>query len=258
MRGVRNIKYGKGRTWGTVLAAIIVLVWSGYGSQVQVLTTLNWHNLIDFLSKWWPPSPKTLGPALTSAVVTIQMAIFGTVIALIIGFVSAFAAARNTTSHKGIYTLMRSFLSILRSVPVVVFGLLFVPFVGLGPLGGVMALILHNWGVLGKLIAERIEASEPEPFEAVQATGAHKLPTVLYGIIPQIRMNILSDAFYRLEVNVRDTMVLGFIGAGGIGNDLFINFKSFDYAATTTDVLLIIIMVFILDGVGGIVRRWAR
>ncbi len=120
-----------------------------------------------------------------------------------------------------------------------------------------MALILHNWGVLGKLTAERIEASEAEPYEAVQSTGSPKLPTILYGIIPQIRMNIVSDAFYRLEVNVRDTMVLGFIGAGGIGNDLFINFKSFDYAATTTDVLLIIAMVFILDGLGSLVRKWA-
>jgi phosphonate transport system permease protein len=255
---MKVIKSGRLRTWGICAAAIVVLIWSGYGSDVQVLSTINWQNLADFLSKWWPPSPETLGPALTSVVVTIQMAIFGTFIALILGFFSAFSAARNITSHSGFYTVMRGFLSVLRSVPVVVFGLIFVPLVGLGPLGGVMALVLHNWGVLGKLIAERIEASEPEPYEAVQSTGAQKLPTILYGIIPQIRMNILSDAFYRLEVNVRDTMVLGFIGAGGIGNDLFINFKSFDYASTTTDVLLIIAMVFILDGIGSFVRKWAR
>ncbi|MCZ8516973.1 phosphonate ABC transporter, permease protein PhnE [Paenibacillus filicis] len=235
--------------------AFMVLVWSANGSQIQVLSTLDLANLLDFLKRWWPPSLSAAGPAVRETIVTVQMAVFSTFIALVLGFLTSLAAASNISPHRMVYAASRGLLSFLRAVPVVVFGLLFVPLVGLGPLGGVLAMILHNWGVLGKLIAERIEASDRGPQEAVISTGSTWLPMVVFGLLPQVLPHMLSDAFYRLEVNVRDTMVLGFIGAGGIGNELFVNFKSFDYPSTTTDVVVIMILVIVIEIIGAYVRR---
>lgn len=241
--------------WLIPLLIIVVLVWSAIGSQVQVLSTLNLADLVNFVSRWWPPSLTALNPALQQTIVTLQIAIFSTSIALILGLLTSLGAAKNISPHPLLYSVTRGLLSILRSIPVVVFGLLFVPLVGLGPLGGALALILHNWGVLGKLIAERIEAADRGTQEAVVSTGATWLPMVIFGIFPQILPHILTDTFYRLEVNVRDTMVLGFIGAGGIGNELFVNFKSFDYPSTTTDVFVIMILVVIIEFVGAGIRK---
>src|SRR5690606_29779930 len=128
---------------------------------------------------------------------------------------------------------------LIRSVPELVLALVFIPTVGLGPLPAVLALILHNIGVLGKLIAELIEAADDGPQEAVKAMGGGRLLIAAYGILPSILPLVFSQYFYRLETAIRTTLILGVVGAGGIGQMLYNDFKQFMYQRVTFEVLLI-------------------
>jgi phosphonate transport system permease protein len=126
--------------------------------------------------------------------------------------------------------------------------------VGLGPFTAILAIFLHNIGVLGKLISELIEAADPDPQEALRSVGANRAMVALYGILPQIIPNVLSQYFYRLEVAVRTSLILGFIGAGGIGQQLFIHFKIFQYEKVAVDVMMIMILVVMIDYVSAVIR----
>lgn len=166
-----------------------------------------------------------------------------------------FLAARNTSSNRIVYVTTRFFLSFMRSVPEFVFGLILLTTLGLGPFPAVIAIVLHNIGVLGKLISELIEAADKGPMEAMRAVGAKKLIGNLFAILPQIWPNVLSQFFYRFEVAIRTSLILGLIGGGGIGQQLFIHFKTFQYQLVSVDVLLIMVMVILVDYIGGKIRE---
>jgi phosphonate transport system permease protein len=166
----------------------------------------------------------------------------------------SFLAAKNTSGSIAMYSSTRGGLSALRSIPEIVFGLIFVTAFGLGPFAAVLAIILHNIGVLGKLISELIEAADSGPQEAMRSVGASKWVGHLFAILPQIWPNVLSQYFYRFEVAIRTSLILGFIGGGGIGQQLFNHFQSFYYTAVALDIVLIMIMVIIVDFIGGQIR----
>lgn len=233
-----------------------VLIWSANGVGFKPEKFLDLDKTFHFLStKWLPLDLSILPMAGEAAILTLQIAILGTFFGLIFALPLSFLAAWNTAPGRSVYSAARGLLNFLRSVPEIVFGLLFVPTFGLGPFPAVLAISLHNIGVLGKLIAELIEAADDGPEEAVRSVGAHQWIVILYGIIPQIIPNIFSHYFYRLEVAIRASLILGFIGGGGIGNMLFIDFKVFNYQAVATEVLMIMILVMIVDAVGSFVRK---
>ncbi|KEO82225.1 Pn transporter membrane channel protein [Tumebacillus flagellatus] len=217
---------------------------------------LNLGSTFSFVSQnWFPPDWSVLNKALTNSWLTLQIAFVGTTFGLVFGLLLSFAAARTTPVPRFIHTGLRTLLSFIRSVPEIVWGLLFVPTFGLGPFAGVAAILLHNIGVLGKLIAELIEASEVGPQEAILATGGNRLHVLRLAVLPEILPNIYSQYFYRLEVAIRTSLVLGFIGAGGLGNMLFLDFKVFDYQAVAVEVLVIMLLVIVIDTLGGYVRK---
>ncbi len=243
-----------GRWIYPVLMAAVVW-WSASGTGFDPADFLKIGNSLDFvLTRWLPPDWSAAGETAREAAITIQIAVLGTFLGLVFALPVSFLAARNVTPYPWIYNLVRGLLSFLRAVPEIVLALVFVPTVGLKPVTAVLALAIHNFGVLGKLISELIEASDPGPREAVASTGAPGVAVVYWGVIPQIIPLIISQAFYRLEVAVRASLVLGLVGAGGIGNLLFIHFKIFDYEKVLVDVLAIMAMVAAIDYLGAWVR----
>ncbi|MCW3491268.1 phosphonate ABC transporter, permease protein PhnE [Dethiobacter alkaliphilus] len=245
---------GFNKNTALLLLAVIIAVWSAVGTGFNLLLFLDFRNSLDFLARSWPPDWSVLRPAVSAIAETLQIAYLGTLLALILALPLSFLAAWNTAPNGIIYNGVRSVLSFIRAVPEIVFALIFVPTVSLGAMAGVLAITLHNLGVLGKLIAELVEAAERGPQEAVAASGAPGILVATHGILPQILPNVLSHAFYRMEVSVRSVLVLGFVGAGGIGQQLFIHFRMFQYEKVFVDVLAIMALVVLIDYLGAFVR----
>ena len=177
---------------------------------------------------------------------TIQIAFWGTAIAVTLAIPLGLLGARNIAPFY-VQLPVRRLLDLLRSVPDLVIGTIFIVAVGLGPFAGVMALGLSTAGVLGKLFAEAVEAIEPGPVEGIRATGATRLQEVTWGVIPQVAPLWTSYALYRFESNSRSATVLGLIGAGGIGQVLFDGLNSFDYAEVSAIVIVISVAVAAID-----------
>jgi phosphonate transport system permease protein len=177
---------------------------------------------------------------------TVQIAMWGTVLAVIIAVPFGLACARNV-APRWLQQPMRFLMNLLRSIPDLVIGTLFIVAVGLGPFAGVMALALNTGGVLAKLFSEAVESIDKGPVEGVRATGATPLQEVVWGVIPQVAPLWTSYALYRFESNSRSATVLGLIGAGGIGQLLFESLNAFDYGQVSAIVIVIVVAVSLID-----------
>ncbi len=184
---------------------------------------------------------------------TIQMALWGTALAILIAVPLGLAGARNV-SPIWIQQPVRRLLDILRSVPDLVIGAIFVVAVGLGPFAGVMALAINTGGVLGKLFSEAVEAIDRGPVEGVRATGAAPLQQIAWGVLPQVAPLWTSYALYRFEANARSATVLSLIGAGGIGQPLFDSINSFAFDQTSAIVIIIVVAVSAIDLLSQLIR----
>jgi phosphonate transport system permease protein len=178
---------------------------------------------------------------------TILMAYLGTLFGAIGGFVLCFLASANLVRNKAVIFLTRRFLEFCRTVPDVVFALIFVFAFGLGPVPGVLAISIHTAGALGKLFAEVVENIDMKPVEGLTATGATWVQRVRFGVVPQVLSNFASYGLLRFEINVRGAAVLGFVGAGGIGEDLIIAVRKFYYSDVSAILILIIVAVVAID-----------
>lgn len=185
---------------------------------------------------------------------TVQIALWGTFLAVILGIPLGLAAARNI-APAWVVTPVRWIMNLLRSVPDLVIGLLFVTAVGLGPLAGVLAITLNTAGVLAKLFSEAVESIDKGPVEGVRATGAGKLHEIVWGVLPQVAPLWTSFALYRFESNSRSATVLGLIGAGGIGQVLFDSMNAFDFRAVSAIVIVVVIAVTLIDTLSQVMRR---
>jgi phosphonate transport system permease protein len=177
---------------------------------------------------------------------TIQMAMWGTALAVFLAVPLGLLGARNI-APPAIQWPVRRVMDILRSVPDLVIGMVFVVAVGLGPFAGVMALALNTGGVLGKLFSEAVESIDKGPVEGVRATGAHKLQEIAWGVVPQVAPLWTSYALYRFESNSRAATILGLIGAGGIGQILFDSLNSFNYSRVAAIAIVIVVAVTLID-----------
>jgi phosphonate transport system permease protein len=184
---------------------------------------------------------------------TVQMALWGTTLAIVAATPLGLLASRNITPAF-IQIPVRRLLDIVRSVPDLVIGMIFLVAVGPGPLAGVMALAIGTTGVLAKLFSEAVESIDKGPVEGVRATGAAKLHEVVWGVIPQVAPLWTSYALYRFESNSRSATVLGLIGAGGIGQVLFDSLNAFAYSNTAAIVVVIIVAVSLIDMLSQAIR----
>lgn len=194
-------------------------------------------------------------PTIIYAIIeTIQIAIIGTALAILISAPFAVLAARNLT-HPVVYASTRFLLNTNRAVPDIIFALIFVAAVGLGPFGGVLALAVGSIGFMAKVYAESIEAIDPQQVLAVRATGASRLQTIVYAVSPQALPMIASYSLLLFESNVRSATILGIVGAGGVGFELNKYMALFQYQLLTGALIIIILVVTVLDRVSDRIRR---
>ncbi|THB76961.1 MAG: phosphonate ABC transporter, permease protein PhnE [Desulfobulbaceae bacterium] len=178
---------------------------------------------------------------------TIIIALLGTTIGTIGAFFICFPASRNLVKNSWVYFFNRRGMEIARSVPELVYAMIFVFAFGLGPLPGVLAIAVHTCGALGKLFSEVNENVSEQQIEGVQASGANWPQTIRYAVVPQVMPNFLSYALLRFEINVRAASVIGFVGAGGIGQELMFVIRQFVYTDISAIVLMIIATVAVID-----------
>ncbi|MET0274045.1 MAG: phosphonate ABC transporter, permease protein PhnE [Phenylobacterium sp.] len=178
---------------------------------------------------------------------TVLMAYLGTLLGGLAGFALSFVAAANLVRSPTVRFIAKRFLEVCRTIPDVVFALLFVIAFGLGPMVGVLALAVHTTGALGKLFSEVVENIDMRPVEGLSASGASWLETVRFAVLPQVLSNFVSYALLRFEINVRGAAVLGFVGAGGIGQEFLAAIRNFYYADVSAILGLIILTVICID-----------
>lgn len=196
-----------------------------------------------------------LSKVLVKLIETVEIALWGTVLAVLIGFPLAILGAANLTPHAVVRTASRAAVSFLRAVPELISALFLVLAYGFGPVAGVLALALHSAGFLGKFYAEDIENADKAPQEAISATGANRLKVLRYAILPQVMPQYVAYTLYILDRNVRMATVIGLVGAGGIGQELKGRYDLYDYGHVATVLLAIFVLVFALDQLSSRIRR---
>ena len=238
------------------VAAIAGLVagWRYIGMGVLPLLT-GIGNIFKFIGQTVPPDFSAFPHTLNLALVTVCMAVVGTALAAILGVIVGFLAARNTTPHPAVRWLARGLIVLCRSIPDLVFAIIFVEALGVGVLPGVLALGLHSIGMLGKLYAEAIEQVPPQPREAVTATGAGRLQNLATSVWPQVRPAFSSITLYRLDINLRSSVILGYVGAGGIGFLLNQDMGVLRFRHAVGIVLVIFVLIVVMEYVSAIIRR---
>ncbi|MBM3950058.1 MAG: phosphonate ABC transporter, permease protein PhnE [Rhodospirillales bacterium] len=240
---------------GGVLVALVVLYVSARDTDLSLGEFVRGLPAIaSYVGRMFPPdwafTPRIVQPTIE----TIEIAIWGTVLGIVLAIPLGLMAARNISPHVVVYGSARFILNALRGVSELVFALIFVSAVGLGPFPGILALALHNAGMLGKFYAEAIEAVDHGPVEAMQSTGAGWSQTVAYAIVPQILPHFITYNLYRFEVSIRSATVLGLVGAGGIGFHLISSIRLFDYQTTAMVLIVIIALVILTDWAGNKIR----
>lgn len=209
----------------------------------NIVPNLTWVNLRGDVAEWfW--NFKDWSRLLID---TLLIAYLGTLLGAVGAFFLCFYATANLEKRGWVRALCRRFLEFCRTVPEIVFALLFVVAFGLGPMPGVLALMIHTVGALGKLYAEVAENIDMKPVEGATATGATWVSSIRFGVLPQVMSNFASYTLLRFEINVRGAAVMGFVGAGGIGQDLMEAIRKFYYSDVSAILVLIIATVMIID-----------
>ena len=194
-----------------------------------------------------PPNWAFFERLVKPVVETIQIALWGTLLAVLLALPLCFLAARNLSPNLVVFHVMRQVLNALRGINEIIFALIFVAAVGLGPFSGVLALAIHGAGMLGKFFAEAVEEIDAGPVEALRATGAGPRMVIVFGVLPQVIPSWIASTLYRFEVNLRAATILGMVGAGGIGFELMSSLKLFQYQDTAVCVLVILALVMSAD-----------
>jgi phosphonate transport system permease protein len=192
------------------------------------------HVLADVREWYWG-----LGKWIGLLITTLLMALLATSLGTLLGALIGFPASRNLVRSTALYWTSRRLLEVARAVPDLVWALVFVFAFGLGPLAGVLAIALHTLGAQGKLFAEANENIDMRPVEGVRAAGGRWVDEIVYGVLPQVLPNYVSFTFWRLEINVRLATIIGFVGAGGIGMELY-DAISLNFLADASAILLIV------------------
>ncbi|HLI01638.1 MAG TPA: phosphonate ABC transporter, permease protein PhnE [Acidimicrobiales bacterium] len=244
---------------GGVAAVVVLFVvaWIEIGMGVVPLFT-GIGNIVKFVGKTVPPQFSGFASfqhTMTLALETVCMAVIGTAIAVVVSIPVGFLAARNTTPHPALRWLARGIIIVCRSVPDLIFAIVFVEALGIGILPGVLALGFHSVGMLGKLFAEAIEQVPEPPREALTSTGAGRLQNLTTSVIPQVLPSFSSLSLYRLDINLRSSVVLGYVGAGGIGFALNAAMGELLFKEAIAIVLVIFALIVIMEAVAAIVRR---
>ena len=245
--------------WNVVIWSVLAaaLLWSWAPAEMGRWTYLfsDAGNMAQYAAGFSHPDFSQWRYYISEMLVTVNIAVWGTFLSVLLAIPFGILSAHNMVPWY-ILQPSRRLMDFFRAIHEIVWAVLFVVAVGLGPFAGVMALFIHTTGVLAKLFSEAVEAIDPRPVEGIRATGASKLQEVIYGVIPQVLPLWISYALYRLETNIRSATVLGVIGAGGIGQVLFESIRGFYYPESAAILLIVVATVMITDVVSQFLRRF--
>ena len=244
------------RGWLAWAAVFALLAWAWSPAEMFRVSALftDWRNMAQFGRAFLSPNFHDWDHYLADMVVTVQIAIWGTALAVVFGVPFSILSAANVCP-QWIVQPVRRLMDACRAINEIVFALMFVVAVGLGPFAGVMAIFIHNLGVISKLFSESVEAIDPRPVEGIRATGARRLQEVVFGVVPQVLPLWSSLTLYRLETNVRSATTLGIVGAGGIGQTLYESIRAFQYAETAAQIIIVVVTVVGIDLLSARIRR---
>jgi len=239
-----------------IIAIFVALIWAGRGTDVSIgkfITGIG--SAKQFLISLFPPNFRII-PKITPRIIeTLQMAIVSIILSSMIAIPVSFLAAKNTSPNQIVYRITRTILNLIRSVPTLLYALLFISMVGLGPYPGVIGLTIHCVGTLGKYFSEAIENINPGIIDAGKSTGATKTQIIMYAMIPELKPLFLGYIFYYFEYCVRTSTVMGVVGAGGIGMELLTNIRLFRNQEALAILIVMILIVTIIDSVSYYIRK---
>lgn len=237
------------------IVLLAILVWSWIGAEMNpALLIEDAGNMWTLLNDFMPPNFDEWQLYMEEMIITIQIAIWGTILSIIAAVPFGILSSDNI-APTWVCQPVRRLMDAARAINELVFAMIFVVAVGLGPFAGVMALFIHTTGVLAKLFSEAVEAIETQPVEGVRATGANGIHEVIYGVIPQVMPLWISYSLYRFESNLRSATVLGIVGAGGIGVLLWESIRGFLYPEAAAIIMIIIISVTLVDMASQFIRK---
>jgi len=238
-----------------LVVAIAVLMYSAEVSDIRPGELLSGGSTMgEYASRYFPPDFTDWRFYLADIIETVAMGIWGTLLAAVVAVPLSIFASENLCP-VWVVQPTRRVMDAMRAINEIVFALMFVVAVGLGPFAGVLAIFVHTTGTLGKLFSEAVENIEIGPIEGVRASGASKFQEILFGVVPQVMPLWISYTLYRFEANVRSATVLGIVGAGGIGVSLYQSFRSFKYPKVCAILLILIVVVGLLDVLSARLRR---
>jgi phosphonate transport system permease protein len=247
------------KVFSKLAAAILFAIILGVSYQPAEL--YNWPmlftesgNMLIYLKEFFHPNFRDLYLFIGKMLETIYMAVWGTFFSILLGTVFALLSSSNIAPIWIVFPVRR-LMDAARAINELVFAILFVSAVGLGPMAGVMALFVHNMGIISKLFSEAVEAIDPRPVEGIRTTGGGSLHEIIYGVIPQVIPLWTSFILYRFETTVRSATVLGIVGAGGIGFTFYEAFRAFQYDRASAIIIVIVIAVTLIDILSSQVRR---
>jgi phosphonate transport system permease protein len=238
--------------WG-LLILMLVASWNGADMRPMDL----WRdsdNMKSYATEFFPPNFSHWKLYLEEMLVTLQIALWGTFLAVLTAIPFGLMASSNIVPWW-VYSPTRRLMDSFRAINEMVFAMLFVVAVGLGPFAGVLALWIHTTGILAKLFSEAVEAIDHQPIEGIRSTGTGALHEITYGVIPQVMPLWISFTLYRFESNVRSATVVGMVGAGGIGVLLWEIIRSFQYKETSAVMVIVVITVSVIDMVSSKIRK---
>jgi phosphonate transport system permease protein len=245
-----------------LLAWLVLLAFLAMFAQAAFVVQADPEGLIegaagmaDILSRSWPPDFSKLESIAWPALETVDIAFFGTTMAVLMSLPLAILAARNTTPGRPFYIGARAVIAVCRSVPDLVWALLFVTAVGLGPFPGALAISVHSVGMLGRLFAEVIEDMDMGPVEALSTTGASRMQVFSHAVVPSVLPSLMGIGLYRLDENIRSSLVLGFVGAGGIGFELLSAMNLFQYKTVALVLLVQFAIVMLAERGSSALRK---
>ncbi len=212
-------------------------------------------NIFGLIADFFPPQWSYVSNIWPKLFETLHMAIIATTIAVIISIPFSLLTANNVTTNHFLYQVMRFLLNIIRTIPDIILAVVFVGLFGIGVFPGIIALIIFAVGILVKLMSEVIEAIDMNPSEAIRASGGNTLQTIWFAVVPQVLPQFISFSLYVFEINIRASVVLGLVGAGGIGQLINKEINFMNYPAVSTIVLIIFAVVVVIDYISGKLRE---
>jgi phosphonate transport system permease protein len=236
---------------GVIVALLVIASYNVDANPIEFVEGL--PNLAIILEEIVEVEPKYIPTALWAMFETIQMAFIGTVVGIVIALPLSMLAARNLNS-KFVYAPIRALLAAIRTFPSILWALLFVIMVGSGAFAGVLAIIMYTIGFIAKLQYEAIETIDSDPMDAVGSIGVSKVQLITYVVIPESASHLLSQMLYMFDYNIRQTSILGLVGAGGIGFYIINYIKFFEYGKAAIFMLVVLITVLVIDWVSVKIR----